>query len=72
MILFNQAISYISTHPEEAGVYVSIGMFAIAVIGLFTGKTINVKRIFNQRSGKNSQNIQGEKVNITMRNNQWK
>lgn len=72
MILFNQLTSFISKHPEEANVYIAIVTLVIAIIALFVDKAKINKKIFKQRGGKNSQNIQGDKVDVTMRDNQWK
>ena len=72
MIFFNKVISFISDKPEEAGVYVAIATLVVSVIVLFAGKSMNNKKIFKQRGGKDSQNIQGDNVNVTIRNKQWK
>ena len=70
--LLNKTKLFIANNPEAASVYVVIGVLVVTIIGLFIGKAISKKKIFKQSSGDQSQNIQGEKVDIQMGDNQWK
>lgn len=57
--------------PEVVSAYAALGALAVAAIGLLARNILN-KKIFKQNGGKNSQNIQGENVEVNMRDNQWK
>ena len=59
---------FIDAKPEQAGVYVAVVMIVLTIIGLFVKKESSTKKIFKQRSGNNSQNIQGEKINLKIEN----
>jgi hypothetical protein len=58
--------------PEVVSVYVGLGGLILTGLGLLVNKAVTSKKIFKQRSGANSQNVQGEKVNVTMGENKWK
>jgi hypothetical protein len=72
MELVHKIIGYIYEKPDVAGVYIAIASLVVGILGLFIGKAISKKNIFKQKSGDNSQNIQGEKVDIKMGDNKWK
>jgi hypothetical protein len=58
--------------PEVVSAYAAVGVLVLTGVGLFLAKSASVKKIFKQKGGKNSQNIQGEKVEVNMDKNQWK
>lgn len=58
--------------PEVVSAYAAVGALILMAIGLLVSKTISNKNIFKQKGGKNSQNIQGEKFEVNMRDNLWK
>ena len=72
MDLFINLYNFTLERPEVVSAYAAVGALVLTGIGILVGKAISSKRVFKQKSGKNSQNIQGEKVEVNMDKNQWK
>ena len=58
--------------PEVVSAYAAVGALVLTALGLLVSKTITNKKVFKQKGGANSQNIQGENVEVSMRDNSWK
>jgi len=58
--------------PDVVSAYAAVGVLILTGIGIFAAKSSSIKKVFKQKGGENSQNIQGENVEVNIDKNQWK
>jgi len=58
--------------PEVVSAYATIGSLVLTGIIFVASKTTSDKKVFKQKGGANSKNIQGEKVEVAIYDNLWK